>query len=329
MADNQPDWGQVESQLKSKAGQWYDPSMLGDVQRNASYGAAGGSNDVDNWIDRIANKAQLRGSNESNSTYQANQTGGQTTGVTGNVNLGPYKTQAEQAATVRAPGTSFGMSNADYNAQLKNGLTLPPMGAGPGGGAMGSWTGGGGWGGGQFGGQIGSYLNNLNSRNQVIQGRQDTLYNTLMGRAQQGLNINPSDPVIAAQTNAFRAEQDRNARHSIDDAAARGGPNANLNLERRMASEGASRATGGLQASLMGNELQNRRTEIQNALTQMGGMLTQDQQLALQGQLGMIDANLRAWQTQIGSDEYAQNFGANRTDEAWRQDRINRGLPVS
>ncbi len=80
------DWGQVEQQLKSKAGQWYDSSMLGDVQRNTSYNAAGGVNDLDSWVDRISNKAKLRGSNEVNSTYQANQRGGVTVGPTGKVN---------------------------------------------------------------------------------------------------------------------------------------------------------------------------------------------------------------------------------------------------
>jgi hypothetical protein len=310
MADNQPDWGQVESSLKQKAGQWYDPSMLGDVQRNASYGAGGGQGDIEDWVNRVANKAQLRGGNEANSTYTANAQGGTTTGPTGMVNApaNPNPTVAGGGLTPFSNQYGAGAGSANSGAS--------------------GWNFGGG-GGGAFGGQIGSFLNNLNSRNQVIQGRQDQLYNTLMGRAQQGLNVNPNDPVIAAQTNAFRAEQDRNARHMIDDAAARGGPNANLNLERRMASEGASRATGGLQAQLMGNELTNRRNEIQNALSQMGGMLTQDQQLALQGELGMIDANLRAWQTQIGSDQYALNRGDLLNERDWRQDRINRGLPVS
>jgi hypothetical protein len=312
MADNQPDWGQVESSLKQKAGQWYDPSMLGDVQRNASYGAGTGQGDIQDWIGRIANKAQLRGGNDANSSYVANAQGGETVGPTGRVNA-----PANPNPTVAGGGLQ------PFSNQYGASPTTPNPASGW------SFASGNTFGSGQFGGQIGSFLNNLNSRNQVVQGRQDQLYGTLMNRAQQGLNINPQDPVIAAQTNAFRAEQDRNARQAVDVAAARGGPNANLNLERRMASEGASRATGGLQAQLMGNELANRRNEIQNALTQMGGMLTQDQQLALQGELGMIDANLRAWQTQIGSDQYGLNRSDLLNERDWRQDRINRGLPVA
>ena len=80
------DWGQVEQQLKQKSGQWYDPTMLQDVQRNSSYGAGGGVSNVDDWVNRISNKAQLRGSNEANSTYQANGQGGVTVGPTGRVN---------------------------------------------------------------------------------------------------------------------------------------------------------------------------------------------------------------------------------------------------
>jgi hypothetical protein len=82
------DWGGTESALKQQAGQWYDPTMLQDVQRNVSYGA-GDSVDqgsVDSWVGRIANKAKLRGSNEANSTYEANGQGGVTIGPTGKVN---------------------------------------------------------------------------------------------------------------------------------------------------------------------------------------------------------------------------------------------------
>lgn len=91
MADN-VDWGQAESSLKQKAGQYYDPTMLDDLKRNSSYGAGEGSSNVDDWIGRISNKAQLRGSNESNSTYQANGNGGVTVGPTGKVN-DPMHTQ--------------------------------------------------------------------------------------------------------------------------------------------------------------------------------------------------------------------------------------------
>lgn len=80
------DWGSAEQQLKQKSGQWYDPSELEDLKRNASYGAGDGANDVDSWINRISSKAQLRGGNEANSTYQANGQGGTTTGPTGKVN---------------------------------------------------------------------------------------------------------------------------------------------------------------------------------------------------------------------------------------------------
>ena len=90
MADTY-DWSGAESSLKQKAGQFYDPSMLEDLKRNTSYGAGDSGpsqSSVDDWTTRLANKASLRGSNEVNSTYQANGQGGTTTGPTGNVNYG-------------------------------------------------------------------------------------------------------------------------------------------------------------------------------------------------------------------------------------------------
>lgn len=106
MAD-EVDWGAVEQQLKNKSGQWYDPTMLADVQRNSSYGAGGGANNVDDWVNRVANKSQLRASNEANSTYVANGQGGVTVGPTGKVNdpngTGMSQNTAQQWNSAQAP----------------------------------------------------------------------------------------------------------------------------------------------------------------------------------------------------------------------------------
>lgn len=107
MADN-VDWGAAESSLKQKAGQYYDPTMLDDLKRNSSYGAGEGSSNVDDWIGRISNKAQLRGSNESNSTYQANGNGGVTVGPTGRVN-DPMHTQSSGSGGGGGGGWGGGM----------------------------------------------------------------------------------------------------------------------------------------------------------------------------------------------------------------------------
>lgn len=100
------DWGSADAALKQKAGQWYDSGMLDDLKRNVSYGAGNAvdQNSVNDWVNRIGNKALLRGGNEANSTYQANGQGGTTTGPTGIVN-GPQST-AQQWNGSGAAGAS-------------------------------------------------------------------------------------------------------------------------------------------------------------------------------------------------------------------------------
>src|SRR6185295_5671522 len=120
-------------------------------------------------------------------------------------------------------------------------------------------------------------------------------YQQLMDRSKQSLNIDPNDPVIKGQTDAFRAEQERARRNYISDTAERIGPYASgaLQGERRMAAEHVGQATSGFQAELMGREQTARRDEIAQALSLMSGRLTTEQSLALQRELGMIDAQLR------------------------------------
>lgn len=301
MADS-VDWGSAENQLKQKSGQNYDPTMLADLQRNSSYGAAGGSQNVDSWIDRISGKANLRSSNEPNSTYVADNKGGYTVGPTGKVNGG----SGSMGAGAAGAGGGSGQ---------------------PGGGSAGSW-----W------------------------GRSNDLYSTLMGRAGQSLNVNPQDPIIANQVNSARADQTRQSRNYVDQMAEAGGPNRNLDTEKRMASEHVAQNTGNLQSQLVMNELTARRTEIQNALSQAGSMISDEERMALQEKLAMLDASLQQQsinnqyalgkgglanqltlglgqlglgQQQLNSnnDQFAANFGANQTQSAnyWDWLRTNGG----
>lgn len=282
MADS-VDWGAVESQLKQKAGSNYDPSMLGDVQRNSSYGA-GDSPDqasVDDWVNRVSNKAQLRSSNESNSTYVANGQGGYTVGPTGNIN------------NPNGGPTGSGQGGGNSND--------PPS----------WWT---------------DYQNQQKSQQDQWNQRADSLYNTLLGRAQQSLTINASDPVIKGQVDAYRAEQDRGARNSQTQWAEQSGPYANPQGQERMLAEKSAQATSGLQASLIGNELTSRRNEIQNSLTQMGGLLSDEQRTNLQQQLGLIDANLRQQGINSGNDQFSATLGLNTQNQANYWDAIRSGL---
>lgn len=152
--------------------------------------------------------------------------------------------------------------------------------------------------------------------NVLDQGKYNALYNQLLGRSQQSLQVNPNDPIISGQVDSYRAEQTRGVRDYLAQQAESQGPYSNLNSERRLANEGAAQATGGLQASLIQNELVARRQEIQAALTQMGGMLSDQQRLALQQQLGMIDANLRQQAINSGNDQFLADLGLRAANQA-------------
>lgn len=124
--------------------------------------------------------------------------------------------------------------------------------------------------------------------------RQNDLYNTLLGRAQQGLTVDPNDPNIKGQTDAFSAEQERTRRNFLGDLAEKNGPYSTGQQlgQARMTAEKAGQATGGFQAQLMGRELQSRRDEIAQALTSMGSMLSETQKVDLQRELATMDNSI-------------------------------------
>lgn len=160
----------------------------------------------------------------------------------------------------------------------------------------------------------------------VLGQRSDDLFHLLMGRAKQSETVDPNDPVIKAQTDAYSANNQRAQRSYLTDAAEKGGPNANLEgVSRSMAEQGAQ-ATGGLQASLMNNELTARRQEIQNALQESGSLLTADQQLQLQRELGLIDSNIRQQGVTSGNDQFMARLGLDTTNQANYWDAIKNGL---
>ncbi len=262
------DWSGAESTLKQKAGQFYDPSMLEDLKRNTSYGAGDSgpsSSSVDDWTTRLANKASLRGSNEVNSTYQANGQGGTTTGPTGNVNYG---------------GT-FG------------------TGAGAGGAG----------GGGDMAAMIREMLKQQSDAAAANKAKGDALYGQLSARAGQSLNIDRNDPIIRAQSDAFSAQQERERRQYLNQAAEQGGQFYNPTQERRMTAEKAGQATGGFEAQLMGRELTSRRDEIQQALNGMQGQLSAEQQMNLQKQLGLLNNAIQ--QQAVNTGQYNAVTGRN------------------
>lgn len=142
-----------------------------------------------------------------------------------------------------------------------------------------------------------------------FQQRGDELYQKLMGRADQSLQVNPEDPIIANQVNAFKGQEQSGVRNYLNQLAEAQGPIGNLNQERRAANQAATQATGTMQASLIQNELVARRSEIAQALQQMGSLLTAEQQMRLQQELSHLDLALRQNQMGLQNSQFYAGLG--------------------
>lgn len=163
------------------------------------------------------------------------------------------------------------------------------------------------------------------------------LFNTLMGKAQQSLNVDPNDPIIKGQVDAARASNERGTKDYLAATAEQAGPHANMDASTRSAYEKSGQATTALQASLMQNELNARRTEIQNALSESGSLLSAQDQMALQRELGLLNAginsqqvgnsfNLGQQQINSGNDQFNATYGLNSTNQANYWDAVRSGL---
>ncbi len=130
-------------------------------------------------------------------------------------------------------------------------------------------------------------------------GQSNDLFNNLMARANESLTIQPNDPTIQPQVNAFNAQQQQAARNAEAQMAESAGPNANTGAETRSAQEKIGQNTSAFQATLMGQEVTARRQEIQQALSGAEGLLTAEQQMRLQEE----DQQLSRAQNQHQFDE--------------------------
>lgn len=224
-------------------------------------------------------------------------------------------------------GNENGLVDVLLDQEGKRGDLWLPVGDGSDGGGANSLAAGGSGLTGLLGGSSG--IGGTSSGGGLIPGltdRNNYLWSILNGRQGQSLAIDPKDPIIANQVNAYRAEQERGLRNQLDQAAESQGPMANLDMERRMGNESVAQNTGNMQSQLMQNELTARRQEIQNALSQMGGMLSQDQQLALQRELGLIDANLRQQGINNQNSQFLDQMGMNYWDRNNYWDALRSGL---
>ncbi len=154
-----------------------------------------------------------------------------------------------------------------------------------------------------------------------------SLYDTLVKRANQSLHVDPNDPVIRDQTNAYEASQLRGERTGETQAAERGGSSANIDAQRRSGMEAASQHTAGFQASLMANEVAARRQEIQAALQGQQGILTADQQNALQEELAKMDVAMRNYQFGASQAQQESQFGRSQgqQESQFARDLAERG----
>lgn len=160
-----------------------------------------------------------------------------------------------------------------------------------------------------------AYTQSLNQQNQMMQqmwqaqqardaeqkvleadrrAKADSLYGTLLGRSQQATAVTPEDPIIKAQVDAYRAEQERALRNLRSDAAE--GKQGLRPTQDRMAGERVAQGVAGMQAELLSRELSSRRAEIADALASMGGILGADQVAGLQREIAGIDNLIRQQQ---------------------------------
>ena len=111
----------------------------------------------------------------------------------------------------------------------------------------------------------------------------------LMGLAQQySQPVTAQDPIIAAQTGAFNAQEQQAARNYETQAAETAGPSANEDAVARSQAENVGQQTGAFEATAMSNELTQRMSALQNILTQYGSTLTQEQQMQLTEELNQL-----------------------------------------
>jgi hypothetical protein len=135
-----------------------------------------------------------------------------------------------------------------------------------------------------------------------LTGTSNALLTQLMSRANESLVVDPNDPVIKAQTEAFDAQQTNAGKNTLSQIAEAGGPSTNMTAQTRSVGEQEGQADATFRATLMANEVAARRTEIQNALQGAYGLLTAEQQAELQEEL-----------SQLGLAQGAYQFDTNQT----------------
>jgi hypothetical protein len=158
-------------------------------------------------------------------------------------------------------------------------------------------------------------------------GQGTDLFNALLKRSQQGLVVDPNDPIIRAQTEANNSQLNRGRTKYLQEQAERGGNNANITNEQRSSAEQVGQAGADFQSKLMGQELSARRQEVQQALEGMRGLLTDEQQLQLQEELANLTRAEQRYQFDSGQRQQESQFGRtlNQRESEFGRDIGQRG----
>ncbi len=139
--------------------------------------------------------------------------------------------------------------------------------------------------------------------------------------------VSAQDPIISGQVQAFKQQQDQSLRDlkasNAETAAYEGTPTASTDLSNQRAQEVAGQNTGSFQATLMGNELQNRRQQVTQALQFAQGS---DQQ-ALQLELANLNAAIAQQGIGTQNQQFYDNLGVNTAlDQAGLNQSLLAGL---
>jgi hypothetical protein len=144
------------------------------------------------------------------------------------------------------------------------------------------------------------------------QAKADQLYSTLQTQAGQSLALNPNDPIIKGQTDAYDAAQQRSRRNYLSSLAESSGPLANMSGATRTTAETLGQNDAAFTAQLMGNELQARRQQISDALNGMRSLLTPQQANDLQAELHQMDTAIGQQEASASLKQQGSEFNSSQ-----------------
>lgn len=129
------------------------------------------------------------------------------------------------------------------------------------------------------------------------------LRSLLMSRATQSENVDPNDPAVKAQTDAYAADVTRAGNSFLSKQAEKGGPYGDMSASVRSVGEKAGQATADYRGKLLQGIADARRQQISSALSGLGGTLSVDEATRLR---------------QEDQDLARQQFGAGTAQQAFQ-----------